>query len=85
MINVSQLLVTLPLSLILLCPIVSHAGTTITVSGVEYNLETITSTGTGTWVAEVVAASLPAHIVSLLAALIQLLWASVPPVRIAAE
>ena len=51
MINVSQLLVTLPLSLMLLCPIVSHAGTTITVSGVEYNLETITSTGTSTWVA----------------------------------
>jgi hypothetical protein len=36
-------------------------------------------------VVEAVAASLPAHIVSLLAALIQLLWASVPPVRIAAE
>jgi hypothetical protein len=51
MIKISLLLVTLPLSLMLLCPIVSHAGTSITVSGVEYNLETITSTGTSTWVA----------------------------------
>lgn len=47
----SQLIVTALLSLIVLCPTVSHSGTTITVSGVEYNLETIISTGTSTWVA----------------------------------
>lgn len=51
MIKTSQLIVTAILSLIVLCPTVSHSGTTITVSGVQYNLETITSTGTSTWVA----------------------------------
>jgi len=47
----SQVIITALLSLMVLCPTVSHSGTTITVSGVTYNLETITSTGTSTWVA----------------------------------
>ena len=47
----SQVIITVLLSLMVLCPTVSHSGTTITVSGVTYNLETITSTGTSTWVA----------------------------------
>ena len=47
----SQVSITALLSLMVLCPTVSHSGTTITVSGVTYNLETITSTGTSTWVA----------------------------------
>ena len=51
MIKMSQVSITALLSLMVLCPTVSHSGTTITVSGVTYNLETITSTGTSTWVA----------------------------------
>ena len=46
MIKMSQVSITALLSLMVLCPTVSHSGTTITVSGVTYNLETITSTGT---------------------------------------
>ena len=51
MIKMSQVSITALLSLMVLCPTVSHSGTTITVSGVTYNIETITSTGTSTWVA----------------------------------